>query len=85
VTCARSGKTVAKQGLTCASIARIAAKARHSRNFAQTGGKSDPTDARYLVTGVSCDRTVAIYVATAAIFGGTGATRGTEFKKRGRG
>jgi hypothetical protein len=38
-----------------------------------------------LVTGVSCGRIVAIYVATGAIFGGTGATRGTDTGKRVKG
>ena len=54
-------------------------------------GKSDPIDERYLVTGGSFDRIVAIYVATGAIFGAIGVTRDTENRvkgeegKRGRG
>jgi hypothetical protein len=78
--CARSAKTDAKRGLTCASIDRIAAKELHSRNFARTDGKSGPIDARCLVTGVSCDRIIAIYVATAEIFGVIDATQGTKAK-----
>lgn len=51
----------------------------------QTGAKSDPIDAKYLVTGVSFGRIVAIYVATGAISGAIGMTRDTESKKRGKG
>jgi len=83
--CARSGKTVAKRGLTCASIDRIAAKELHRRNFARTDERLGPIDARCLVTGVSCDRIIAIYVATAAIFDGIDATQDTEPRNRGIG
>jgi hypothetical protein len=65
------------------SIVRIVVKGLRSRNFARTGERSDPIVARYLVTGVSFDRTVAIYVATGAISGGIDVTRDTE--KRGIG
>ena len=78
VTHARSGKIAAKQDLTCASIVRIVAKGLRSRNFARTGEKSDPIDARYLATGGTFDRIVAIYVATGAISRAIGVTRDTE-------
>ena len=75
---ARSGKIAAKQDLTCASIVRIVAKGLRSRNFVQTGAKSDPIDAKYLVTGVSFDRIVAIYAVTGAISGAIGVTPDTD-------
>jgi len=82
---ARSGKIAAKQDMTCVSIVRIVAKGPRSRNFVQTGAKSDPIDAKYLVTGVSFDGIVAIYVATGAISGAIGVTRGTDTSKRVKG
>jgi hypothetical protein len=57
------------------SIVRIVAKELRSRNFVRTCERSDPIDTRYLVTGVSFDRIVAIYVATGAISGAIGVTR----------
>jgi hypothetical protein len=85
VTHARSGKIAAKQDLMYASIVRIVAKGPRGRSFARTGERSDPIDARYLATGGSFDRIVVIYVATGAIFAGTGATRGTDSGKRVKG
>ena len=66
------------------SIVRIVAKALRSRNFERTGEKSDPIVARYLVTGVSFDRIIAIYVATGAISGAIGVTRDTDTGKTGK-
>ena len=67
------------------SIVRIVAKALRSRNFVRTGEKSDPIVVRYLVTGVSFDRIVAIYVATGAISAAIGVTRDTKTEKGGIG
>lgn len=78
MTYARLGKIAKKQGLTCVSIVRIGAKELRSRNFVRTGEKSDPIDVKYLVTVESSDRIVAIYVATAAIFGTIVVTRDTR-------
>ena len=67
------------------SIARIVTKGLRNRNFARTVEKSDPIIARYLVTGVSFDRIVAIYVVTGAISGTIGVTRDIDARERGRG
>ena len=85
VTYARSGKIAAKRDLTCVSIVRIVAKGPRSRSFVQTGAKSDPIDAKYLVTGVSFDRIVAICVATGAISDTIGVTRDTDKRVKGEG
>jgi hypothetical protein len=74
-TSARFGRTGTKPEPTCASIARIDEKERRSRSFGPTVVKSGPIDARCLVTGVSCDRIEAIYVATDATSGEIAAMR----------
>jgi hypothetical protein len=81
----RSGRTTAKQGLTCASIVRIVGKGPRSRNFARTAKKSDQIDAKFLATGERFDRTAGIYVATGAISGAIDVTRDTDTGKRGKG
>lgn len=65
------------------SIVRIVAKERRSRNFARTGEKSDPIDGRYLVTGASFERTIAIYAGTGATSDATVVTRDIDTGERG--
>lgn len=79
---ARLGRIAMRQGLTCESIVKIVEKELRSRNFARTGERSDPIDVKCLATGASFDRTVAIFVATGAIFGTIAVTHDTRSRAR---
>jgi hypothetical protein len=68
---ARSGKIAAKPDLTCANIARIDAKERHSKSFGRTVVKSELIDTKYAATGMSDDRIGGI---CAEMFATSGAT-----------
>jgi hypothetical protein len=67
------------------SIVRIGTKGPRSRNFARTGEKSDPIDERYLVTGASFDRTIAIYAGTGATSDAIVVTRDIDNGVKGKG
>ena len=70
----RLGRTTARPGPTCASIARIGVKELRNKNSVPTDAKLKPIDTRCVATGTSFAEIVATCTAMFVISGETGAT-----------